>query len=516
MICPYIRAGAFATLLAASTATTSMATPLSYSDSIAMQAYAYSAAIVKRIDVADSQRAWLRKAGVNLKKFEGKPADKVFMSGVLQKFIRYSESNGYPFARAQLDNVRIDSGYFYATLTLSQGNRITIDSLIVKGDGRVRASFMQNHLGLRKPRLYSEPYVKDVDRRINELGFVGTAQPSAVEFRRQSSTLYTYLSTGKANRASGLLAFNSDENDKLQMNGEASIFVANMFRGGEELGLEWSSPEKNTQLLHVFTSVPYLVLGAMGISAQLNMERRDTLYTNLNGRLGLSMPVGWHGKSSLFVELQRHNNSSSLQSTTVNLTLYGVDLLLRRTDNPLFPRSGYSASLSFAVGRRSVSASSGSAASTSMESAVEATWHFLSSRRTSILARVQGKMKGAFAGAGSEKLLPSELYGIGGAGSLRGFNERSVFTPCYAIATVEPQLFYSAQGYLHAFYDYAAMDNSNTPRGGAVSQLHSFGAGTRFATGAGIFSITCALGGEAGKKLLLKNAKVHVAYTAVF
>ncbi|MDR1022455.1 MAG: BamA/TamA family outer membrane protein [Prevotellaceae bacterium] len=511
MICPYIRVGAFAALLAASTATASTGATISYSDSIAMQAYAYSAAIVKRIDVADDRQVWLRKAGVNLKKFEGKPAGKAFMAGVLQKFVRYSENSGYPFARAYLGSVRIDSGYFFATLTLRPGNRITIDSLIAKGDGRVRTSFMQNHLGLRKPRLYSEQYVKDVDRRINELGFVQTAQPSAVEFRQQSSTLYTYLIAGKANRANGLLAFGADENGKLRMNGEASLFVANMFRGGEELGLDWSSPEKNTQLLRISTGVPYLLPGAIGVSAQLNMERRDTLYMSLNGRLGLSLPMGWYGKSTLFVELQRHSNSG-LQSATVNLTLYGVDFLLRRTDNPLFPRSGYTANLAFAVGRRRVSG----AASTGMEGAVDATRHFLLSGRTSILARVQGKMKGAFTEAGSETLLPSELYGIGGAGSLRGFSERSIFTPCYAIATLEPQFFYSAQGYLHAFYDYAATGTSAALRSGAVSQLHSFGAGTRFATAAGIFSITYALGGEAGKKPLLKNAKVHVAYTAVF
>ncbi|MDR1341903.1 MAG: BamA/TamA family outer membrane protein [Prevotellaceae bacterium] len=515
MICPYIRAGAFAALLTASTATASTGAPLSYSDSIAMQAYAYSTAIVKRIDVADGQRVWLRKAGINLKKFEGKPAGTAFMAGVLQKFVRYSENSGYPFARAHLSSVRIDSGYFYATLTLSQGNRITIDSLIAKGEARVRTSFMQSHLGLRKPRLYSEQYMKDVDRRINELGFVRTAQPSAVEFRQQSATLYAYLIAGKANRANGLLAFGTDENGKLQMNGEASLFVANMFGGGEELGLDWSSPEKNTQLLRIATGAPCLIPGAIGVSAQLGMERRDTLYMSLNGRLGLSLPVGWYGKSSLFVELQRHSNSG-LQSAAVNLTLYGVDFLLRRTDNLLFPRSGYTANLAFAVGRRSVSASSGSAASTGMEGAVDAARHFLLSGRTSILARVQGKMKGAFTGAGSEKLLPSELYSIGGAGSLRGFSERSIFTPCYAIATLEPQFFYSAQGYLHAFYDYAATSSSAALRSGAVSQLHSFGAGTRFATAAGIFSITYALGSEAGKKPLLKNAKVHVAYTAVF
>jgi outer membrane protein assembly factor BamA len=510
--------GVFAALLTATAAAAPAATPASASrpDSVATAPYAYSAAVVRRIDVGDGQQGWLREAGINLKKFEGKPADRVFVSGVLQKFVRYSENNGYPFARAQLVNVRIDSGYLCATLKLDRGNRITIDSLIAKGEVRVRPSFLRNHLGLRKPRLYSEQYVNDIDRRINELGFVRTAQPSAVEFRRHSSTLYAYLATGKANRASGLLAFGTDEDGKLQVNGEASLFAASLFGGGEELGIEWRSPEKNTQLLRVSTGVPYLILNTIGASALLSMERRDTLYMSLNGRLGLSVPVGGRGKSSLFVELQRHSNGSGAQGATVNLTLYGVDLLLRRTDNPLFPRSGYAAGFSFAAGRRSVSLSSGSTAGIAVEGAAEAARHFRLGSHASILARVQGKAKASLAEAGREELLPSELYGIGGAGSLRGFAERSVFAPLYAIATVEPQLFYSAQGYLHAFYDYAVVDNAASSRSGAVSHLHSVGAGTRFATGAGVFAITCALGCEVGKKPLLKEAKVHVAYTAMF
>ncbi|MDR3365558.1 MAG: BamA/TamA family outer membrane protein [Prevotellaceae bacterium] len=510
MICP-ARTGALLILLVATAATAS--TP----DSIATLPYAHTAAIVKRIDVAAAQREWLREAGVNLKKAEGKPADKALMDGVLQKFIRHSENNGYPFARAQLDSVRIDSGYFYATLRLARGNRITIDSLIAKGEVRLRPSFLQKYLGLRKPRPYSEAFVKDVDRRINELAFVRTAQPSAVEFRQHSSTLYAYLIDGKANRANGMLAFSSDENGELQLTGEASLFAANMFKGGEELGLDWSSPDKNTQLLRVSTGAPCLILGAIGVHALLDMERRDTLYMRVNGRLGLSAQVSRYGKAALFAEVQRHSNvGGNLQSSTVNLTLYGADVSLRSTNNMLFPRSGYALYLAAAAGRRTAKTALSSATGVSVEGAADASRYLPLSKRTSILARVQGKVKAAFAGSSGERLLQSELYAVGGASCLRGFGERSIFTNSYAVATVEPRFFYSPQGYLHAFYDFAATGNPEATRSGKLSMLHSFGAGTQFATKAGIFSISYALGCKVGDKPLPANTKVHVAYTAIF
>ncbi|MDR0566714.1 MAG: BamA/TamA family outer membrane protein [Prevotellaceae bacterium] len=516
MICP-LRTGALLALLTATTATATATTVANAPPADSSAAPAYAFATVKRIDATDEQQEWLRKAGIDLKKFEGKPADKSLMTGVLQKFIRHCENNGYPFARAQLGNVRIDSGYFYATLTLSRGNLITIDSLIVKGAARVRPSFLQKHLGLRKPRLYSETFVNDVDRRINELAFVSTAQPSAVEFRQRSSTLYTYLMAGKANRASGMAAFSTDENGKLQLNGEASLFAANLFKGGEELGLDWSSPDKKTQLLRVAAGIPYLILGTIGAHAQLDMERRDTLYMRVNGRLGLSAQVSRHAKASLFAELQQHSNTANtLQPVAVNLTLYGADLTIRSASHPQFPRSGYAAYLALAAGKRSVTTSANSATGVSVEGTVDASRHFLSSRRTSILARVQGKAKAAFSGAAGESLLQSELHSIGGAATLRGFNERSILTEAYAIATLEPRLFYAPQGYLHTFYDFAVASNPEASRTDKRSMLHSFGAGTQLATTAGIFAITYALGCKIGEKPLLKNAKVHVAYTTVF
>jgi outer membrane protein assembly factor BamA len=223
--------------------------------------------------------------------------------------------------------------------------------------------------------------------------------------------------------------------------------------------------------------------------------------------------VSRYGKAALFAEIQQHSNTgNSRQSSTANLTLYGVDLSIRSTDNLLFPRSGYSVYLAFAAGKRNVKTASSSATGVSTESTVDASRHFLSSRRTSVLARVQGKMKAAFPG----NLLQSELYSIGGASSLRGFNERSIFTESYAIASLEPRFFYASQGYLHTFYDFAATANSEASRNGKPVMLHSFGAGTQFATKAGIFSITYALGCKVGDKPLLENTKVHVAYTAVF
>ncbi len=479
-------------------------------DSLYTQIFADKKLRVKSLAVDSAQQAWLGEAGINLKRYVGKPADQTLMHGVLQKFITYNENNGYPFAHARFDDVQMDSLFFSATLKLEKGKYTSIDTLIVKGDGRVRYRFMQNHLGLRRPRPYSEKYVQSVDRRIAELGFLHTLQPSALEFTPQSTALYTYVDNAKANRANGLLAFGNNDQGEFSVQGEASIFLANMFKGGEQLSIDWSSPGKNTQLLNVGLRLPYLILGTVGVNALFDMERRDTLYLSLHGKLGLSSRVGSYSSASLFVDFQRHNNTT--QNTTATGTLYGVDYALSATDNPLFPRRGCSVFTSLAAGTRKVD---DDGRSTATELAADVAWHRSLTARLGVMLRAQGKFKGAFADGKQEKLYQSELYSIGGANSLRGFNERSIFTPAYAIATIEPRFYFSGQGYFAAFCDYAPVKNESET-GKSYDQFLSLGLGTRFATGVGIFSLSYALGKENSSNFLFKNAKVHVGYMVVF
>ncbi len=483
-------------------------------DSLSTQILANKKLVVKSITVDTAQQAWLAEAGIRLKRYIGRSADQAMMDGILKKFVAYNENNGYPFARAQFDSIRMDSNFFCAKLKMEKGSFISIDTLIVESNGSVRPRFMQNHLSLRKPRPYSEQYVQSIDSRINDLGFITTTQPLVVEFTPHAAKLYSYVDKSKANRANGLLAFGTDDDGKLQLQGEASIFLANMFKGGEELSLNWSSPDKNVQLLNVGVRLPYLILGTVGVNALFEMERRDTLYLSLHGRGGLSSRVGGYGSATLFVDMQRHSNSpatAEAHNSTVTALLYGAGYTQRRTNNLLFPRSGYAAYASLAVGTRRVETDDESTTGASLEGVADVAYYSTLSKRVSLMLRAQGKVKKVFADGETEVFFQSELYTIGGANSLRGFNERSLFTAAYAIATVEPQLYFSAQGYLSAFCDYAPVEN-----GGKLSHLLSFGLGTRFATGVGIFSLSYALGKADSDRLLLKNAKVHVGYTVVF
>ncbi|MDR0419535.1 MAG: BamA/TamA family outer membrane protein, partial [Prevotellaceae bacterium] len=318
------------------------------------------------------------------------------------------------------------------------------------------------------------------------------------------------------NTAQGILAFGNDDNGKFQLQGEVQLQLHNLFKGGEEFALNWQSSGNSSQILHLHVSVPYLIFGVLGVAASFDIDRRDSLYINTGGQIGLNTRVGNFGKASLYVSMHRNNNTSGIEKNTiVNLTKYGISYEYTKYDSYLIPRKGLNLTLDISAGTRKVTGSALTANKNggSIEALLHASYLQPLSNLIGLQLKMQGQAKELF--SSSEELFLSELYTIGGTYTLRGFNERSIFASSYVIATIEPRLYYGANSYLLALLDYAIaqskrMNSNNT------NQLFSFGVGTQFETRAGIFSVTYALGKDFDNSISFRDSKIHLGYKAVF
>lgn len=478
--------------------------------------YISSKLTLASVDIVEEQKVWLRDAGINLKKFIGKPVTQKLLDRLLQSFVVYNENNGYPFASAKFINIEINGDSLYTKLDLNRGEHIVIDTLILKGDARLRPKFIQHHLFFKKGMPYSEEYVNAIDNNIESLGFTSLYQPSAIEFLSNSARLYTYIGNRKINTAQGILAFGNDDNGKFQLQGEVQLQLHNLFKGGEKFALNWQSPGNSSQILHIHASVPYLIFGMLGVAASFDIDKRDSLYINTGGQVGLNTRIGNIGKASLYISMHRNSNTSGIEKNTkVNLTKYGINYEYTKYDNYLVPRKGLNLTLDISAGTRKVAGSTSTSSKNggSIEALLHASYLQPLSNLIGLQLKIQGKAKELF--SNSEKLFLSELYTIGGTYTLRGFNERSIFASSYVIATIEPRLYYGSNSYLLAFFDYA-IAQSKYISSNNTNQLFSFGIGTQFETRAGIFNITYALGKDFDNSISFRDSKIHLGYKAVF
>jgi outer membrane protein assembly factor BamA len=115
----------------------------------------------------------------------------------------------------------------------------------------------------------------------------------------------------------------------------------------------------------------------------------------------------------------------------------------------------------------------------------------------------------------NRNVLNNDKYRLGGANSLRGFDDQSIFTPYYAMANLEYRFLLSKNSYFSAFFNSAVVEDIR-PGKGPVDFPFGFGAGAAIETKAGIFGITYAMGKQLDNKINFKSAKIHFGYVNYF
>ena len=110
-----------------------------------------------------------------------------------EKFLRYYENHGYPFAKVKLDTIRINNQFIYATWYAELNKQIFIDSINIISDEPLPKFYLTGYSGIKKGNPYNENAIAQIETRIKEIPFVVSAQPHKVVFTDQKTFLNLYL-----------------------------------------------------------------------------------------------------------------------------------------------------------------------------------------------------------------------------------------------------------------------------------------------------------------------------------
>jgi hemolysin activation/secretion protein len=109
----------------------------------------------------------------------------------------------------------------------------------------------------------------------------------------------------------------------------------------------------------------------------------------------------------------------------------------------------------------------------------------------------------------------NEIYRIGGLQTLRGFDEQAIFATSFLIGTIEYRFILEQNSNIFLFLDQAYYEDTAREEP-LIDSPFGFGAGVNFETGAGIFSLTYALGQQFDNTISLRGGKVHFGFTGFF
>lgn len=475
----------------------------------------------ERFEVDSISAKIYSKAGINLKAIRRGELSPATFNSISQKAIGHLENNGYPFAYVDFINVEIKNKKASITSSITLGPKIILDTIYIKGDARVKRSFIETYLRFDKGEPYNHKMATRLDRSINQLGFVTTIKPSEVEFIPGKARIFTYLTNKAASHFSGIVGFSSGEEGKkgLQLTGDVNLRLVNAFKRGETNMLKWQAMSEGFQRLKVATSWPYIFGSDISISGSFNLLRRDTSYMNINPQLGVNFRLSSGSRVGLGVNYRSSVTSApaTAQISGYSTMLYNVSFASDQEGNELFPISQFYHSTTIGVGKRRVDNSQLSTENRTRTlgevSVILESYIPLLLNKFILHNKLQATAM-EFIGSKAD-IMENEAFLIGGASTLRGFNDESILTRHYGIATVELQ--YRMQNTLNVFifsdFGYASYSSL-----GIWDKAYpwSVGAGVQILTKGGIFNLTYALGKGFGQELSMKNAKVHVGYLATF
>jgi outer membrane protein assembly factor BamA len=455
------------------------------------------------------------------------------------------EEHGYPFASVKLDSTYFKEAKLFARLTAELGPLYRIDSIRVEGKLRISKPYLQRYLGVGGGELYQRSKLDQVSSRLASLDFLKESRPWDMQLLGTGSALNLYLDPKKNNRfnlLAGLMPSNQQLGGKLLLTGEAELDLKNTFGGAEHLMLSWQQLQVQSPRLQIGFQKPYLLNTNAGIEFAFNLLKKDSSFLTLNTTIGLSYEVNSRQRAKILfnqfssnlinVDTNRVRQTKKLPAyLDVSTSAIGAEINYSGTDFKFNPTKGLEFVLRMTGGIRKISKNN---AITQMKSdGLGNLFNYASLYDTVKSASSQFKLNGRadfFHRLGSQatlrtglqggwingkKLFLNEVYQLGGIKTLRGFDEESIFTSEYLIATLEYRYLIGQNSYLFSFVDGAYIGQRGVSEN-INGMLLGAGLGLSFETRSGIFTLAYAVGKKTDLPINFKESKIHFGFVSLF
>lgn len=454
---------------------------------------------------------------------------------VQKEVLAYYENSGYPFAAVYLDSFSISENEVSVKIYAEPHQVFTIDTIIVGGNSKTKSKYLQNYLGIKKDDIYDKSKIDKISQKLAQLRFVSEMQKAEVLFKNGTASLYIYLEKQKSNQFDFLLGIapnSSFTKNKVNITGDGKLHLFNSFGVGEELYLNFTQLKPRTQNLDLNLKYPFLINLPFGVEAAFSLFKNDTAFLNLNAKAG----VHYLFNGADYVQLYYKNNTSNVlnydtakvrreqklpEVLDIRNNQFGFAFHLQNLDYVLNPRKGYLLQLGAGFGLKKIKENAklkdinSEIYNQTATNSVNYTIDFNVQYHIPILKRHSFMLENKSQFFLSKNVLENEKYRIGGAKTLRGFDEEVIFTPFYSLFSLEYHFLLSKNTYFYAFGDLALVEDIRFGSG-SLDTPYGFGVGAALETKGGIFSISYALGSQLDNKLEWRNGKIHFGYINIF
>ena len=488
-------------------------------------------------------KSLLAKVGFTEKNFTDKTVNISEIDLLKERLLSYYENEGFPFAAVYLDSITINDDKIAAALMVNQGFIYRIDSINNFGKLKLNPRFLQQYLNITNGSIYKREKLMEVDKRMLELPYAQTEQPSSLNMLGSGSILNLYVNNKKSSEASAIFGFLPDANNtgKLQVTGDVNLDLKNVFGAGESLLFKYQALQPKSPRLNLGYEKPYFLKSPFGLGFLFELFKKDSNFLQVNAQLSLQLNFTNNQTGKIFVQRQNTNllqggiDSNSIKlnkklppNIDVKSVNVGITYDFRNTNYRFNPVSGNDISVTALTGIKNIKKNndilslktfgfnydklydSVKLKSYQLRLKFAAAHYFKISKTSTFKTSLNS---GIYS---SPTIFRNEVFQIGGYRLLRGFDEESIYATRYAVMTFEYRSLLSLNSYLFGFVDLGATQL----RYQEINNNKFFigtGLGIAYETKAGLLNLSLALGKRNDVPFSLRQAsKIHFGYVNFF
>lgn len=428
------------------------------------------------------------------------------LTKIVQDTLHVLLNSGYPFAQVGLNFSSGEQALFF--LETVKGPKVQWGQFVIRPEGIIQEKVLRNLLQIYPGDVFEEEKLLQIQAQFEgQLPFKFLRAPEWA-YTGAYADLYLYLERIKLSSATAIIGL--QQNPVTQKNalvGEFNLNLQNSLQKNEQFLLHWRSIAPQTQMLKSSLTWPYIAGSAYGLNAGFTLYRRDSLFLEVKGNLGLTYLFANSWQVMAQLDFWRSNNLLSVVSNSqlenFNTLSYGIGLQRQQLDFLPNPSRGMQFKALYLVGNKKTDIS-------------QLAWRFELSQRYFIPLSKRHilSFRQEVNHIQSSTLFVNELYRFGGLERMRGFDEEAFFASTVVFAGLEYRFLLDQYAHFLVFSDWSWFENKvqNISRTG----VYALGVGLVLGSDKGQFKLSYGLGTEIGNTLQLNAGKLHLGYISYF
>jgi outer membrane protein assembly factor BamA len=441
----------------------------------------------------------------------GTPASPAAIERAVRRVLAAADAVGFAYARLGVTRWDVERDSVRVTLNGVLGPRVVVTGARIDGLVATRRSLAERAMGPLADRLYDPLVAETARQRLEQLGLFSRVEYLGLRGERdwRFGQLHYAVEEPRYNRFDGVAGVQGEAGTV----GRAALELGNLLGTGRQVGLGWQSRGRGLVDLSARYVEPLVAGLPLAVRAGVEQQVQDTLYVRTRWGARAIYAITALEKIEAGYELERAvQEAGEVEEAETQYTVFGLE----RTalDRRAAPRRGTRARIEGAgIFKRERLRPAATRTSTAGAVALEGEWHRPLGARGGLT--LEWNAAGRFS---SQRVLAAfERYPVGGAASLRGFDEEAFRVDRYAVTRLEWRWFFGdGAPRAFAFWDHAWMATREPalPSGERLDVRHAdgFGAGLRIEAAGGIVGVDYGL--EAGRAPL--DGKIHLRLVSNF